>query len=581
MDKDTIKDFTASKGFRIACVSLIALLSAGLGGVVWVMRSPDNSLPALQQQFDAIRSLEAQWDTEVLSLQLGIVANYDAVANGTRNIQLSLSRLRTTIAANPAFAPLQTDLQVYLEAVDRKSWLTEQVKASYAMLRNAVSVLPDAIAETFEQPAVMQPMATTTKRMSDLITEVVAGMMSFMTSPTPLLRNSVQERIATVRDQAQFLQPELVGSIERFLAQLEVTIRERQKGNELMLALTSVPTDAAATQVQAALRAMENTYAQRYSLFWYLSVIICAMILIVFIIFMFALKLSFAKLDEDNRMLQQANEDVEERLMQSAKLSSLGQMVAGITHEINTPLAYVKAVFELIKERLLEEDKARSNVSRGDSDDGLPRGEELEMLLDDGLHGLNEIATLVRTMKNFSRMDKGIIESFSVEEGIESALLIAKPQLKYVAEVRREFDGVPAIMGSSSQLRQVFLNLIVNAAEAMAETGQRGLLTVRTRITSSDTVEIDVCDTGPGISEEQLNKIFDPFYTTKAVGKGTGMGLSICYRIIENHGGTIAVNSRPGKGAIFTITLPRQDEKHSVPISWADAEDSQQPTPAI
>jgi len=118
-------------------------------------------------------------------------------------------------------------------------------------------------------------------------------------------------------------------------------------------------------------------------------------------------------------------------------------------------------------------------------------------------------------------------------------------------------------MGSPSQLRQVLLNLIVNAADAMKGMDRRGVLTVRTRLTSSDTVQIDVCDNGSGIPEDIAGRIFDPFFTTKAVGEGTGMGLSICYRIIENHGGTIAVNSKPGKGTVFTIVLPRQGEHFS------------------
>jgi signal transduction histidine kinase len=95
----------------------------------------------------------------------------------------------------------------------------------------------------------------------------------------------------------------------------------------------------------------------------------------------------------------------------------------------------------------------------------------------------------------------------------------------------------------------------------MTAMDRRGILTLRTRITSSDTVQIDVCDNGPGIPEDVIGKIFDPFFTTKPVGQGTGMGLSICYRIVENHGGTITVSSKPGKGTVFTITLPRQGEK--------------------
>jgi signal transduction histidine kinase len=555
-----IKDFVASKGAWVTCLGLIALLSICLAGLVWVLRTPDEALPTFRKQFDSMRAIEAHWDKEILSLQLGIAPNYDSVTLAAQDLKIGLARLQASLGREKTFAPLQPNFQAYVDAVAHKDWLAEQVKASYAMLRNAVSVLPDAISDTFGQPDVLNPVGSTHQSISQLITEVVTGMASFTTSPTSLSRNVVQNRIDAARAAVLPLTPQLRASVERFLVQSEVAIRERQRGNELMLALTAVPTNAVAGKVQAELQSFDATRAARYMAFWYLTASLCGLLVMTFVTFVFVLRFRFAKLTRDNHMLHQVNVDVEEKLLQSAKLSALGQMVAGITHEINTPLAYVKAVFELIKERIL----AEHGLEAPDRDDELvqERREEMHILLEDGLHGLEEMTTLVRTMKNFSRMDRGQLESFSIEEGIESALLIARQQLKYVADVKREFDSVPEIVGSSSQLRQVLLNLIVNAADAMSETGRRGVLTLRTRSTSSDTVEIDVCDNGPGISEEQLGKIFDPFYTTKAVGKGSGMGLSICYRIVENHGGTITVNSKLGKGSIFTVTLPRQGEHH-------------------
>ncbi len=571
----SIKELAASRTAWIVCLGVITLMASVLGGLIWVLRTPDGSLPDFRRRFEAIRALEAHWDTEILSLQLGIAPNYDAVTHASRDIKVAIKELREPLEKRPALAPLQAGFVTYAERIERKDMLAEQVKASYAMLRNAVSVLPSTISDAFGQPDVLQPAAGTVKRMSDLITEVITGMVSFTTSPTPLLRDTVQTRVGVARAGAARMSPELRQSVERFLVQVEVAIKERQRGNDLMLALTSVPTDTAAAALDGDLQRLEAAVADRTAAYWYMTAALGALLFLAFIGFVAILRYRFSKLAKDNRMLQEVNEVVEEKLLQSAKLSALGQMVAGITHEINTPLAYVKAVFELIKERVLAEpDFNLAPTSADEDDDSLrERREEMRMLLDDGIHGLDEMATLVRTMKNFSRMDKGHIESFSVEEGIESALLIARPQLKYVADVRTEFDAVPNIIGSPSQLRQVLLNLIVNAADAMAEMGRRGVLTLRTRITSSDMVQIDVCDNGPGMSEEQLGKIFDPFYTTKPVGKGSGMGLSICYRIIENHGGTITVNSKPGKGAIFTITLPRQDEKHAAPELQAGLND--------
>ncbi|APO77116.1 sensor histidine kinase protein (plasmid) [Rhizobium etli 8C-3] len=570
-----IRDFASSKAAWIACLILILVLSASLGGLIWLLRTPDNTLPAFRNDFETMRGLEAQWDSEILSLQLGVSPNYDAVTNAANKLKLGLRGLQNTIAAQRSLSPLAADFQVYVNTVNEKSRLSEQVKASYAMLRNSMSVLPDAIADSFADPDSLKMDEPTNKRMADLVTEVITGLVSFSTSPTPLLRETVATRIEAARKASGSVSPDLQRSLERFLLQVEVATKERQRGNDLILSLSSIPTDTVAVEVQNQIQMVEGEQSNHYTLLWYVSGLVCVLLTLSIVSLLFVLRQNYIKIDEENKVLQQVNHDVEERLLQSAKLTALGQMVAGITHEINTPLAYVKAVFEVIKERLTSDpDLAVAQV--GEDDDATrEKREEMQLLLEDGLHGIEEITTLVKTMKNFSRLDKGHIESFSVEEGIESALVIARPQLKYVADIRREFDSVPPMMGSPSQLRQVLLNLIVNAADAMGESGKRGTLTLRTRITSSDTIEIDVCDDGPGMTEEQISKIFDPFYTTKAVGKGTGMGLSICYRIIENHGGTITVNSKLGKGAVFTITLPRQDEKYSdfIPQMEADSSD--------
>jgi two-component system NtrC family sensor kinase len=561
----SINDFVASKRAWAACISLIAVLALSLGGLGWFMQLPNRSLPVFHDRFNALRGLEAKWDTEILSLQLGIAPNYDAVTNAAYNLKVGLADLEKITATDEVLAPLLPEVKVYRETIEHKDWLSEQVKASYAMLRNSATVLPNAISDSFQQPEILEPIAGLNKRPSDLITETITGMMSFTISPTALLRDTTQQRISATRAAAQRLSPAFADVIERFLVQAEVVTKERQRGNELMLAVTSVPTGAAADRILTELQSLEATNTEAQRSLRDLALLLGGLLAFTFAAFVFVQSHRFIQLDKDNRMLLQVNEDVEDQLVQSAKLSALGQMVAGITHEINTPLAYVKAVFELLKERVLARPELTEQGSYDDHNDETASEwrQELEMLLDDGLHGLEEMTTLVRTMKNFSRIDKGHIESFSVEDGIESALLIARQQLKYVADVKCEFDSVPSITGSPSQLRQVLLNLIVNAAHAMASMDRRGLLTLRTRITSSDTVQIDVCDTGPGIPEENIGKIFDPFFTTKPIGEGTGMGLAICYRIVDNHGGTITVSSKPGRGTVFTVTLPRQDEKFS------------------
>ena len=156
-------------------------------------------------------------------------------------------------------------------------------------------------------------------------------------------------------------------------------------------------------------------------------------------------------------------------------------------------------------------------------------------------------------LKNFSRLDRSKISSFNLNEGLDSALLLAKHELKHLT-IKKNFGEIPAITCSPSQLNQVFLNLINNAAQAI-ESGT-GELTLTTRVEDAQHVAVEISDNGKGIPPEIMSKIFDPFFTTKAVGKGTGLGLSISYKIIEQHGGKISVDSTVGKGTKFTIVLP-------------------------
>lgn len=288
-----------------------------------------------------------------------------------------------------------------------------------------------------------------------------------------------------------------------------------------------------------------------------------------------------SRVEERTRELSNALDQLKEseaQLIQTEKMSSLGQMVAGIAHEINTPLAYVKnslgsvaGKLPEVKKLIVETNKLLRLMEDGNPDPARLQAKflsvreqihhfaeqqalaELGQLATDGLYGIEQISEIVLNLKNFSRLDRSKVSSFNLNEGLDSALLLAKHELKHLV-IKKNFGDIPAITCSPSQLNQVFLNLINNAAQAI-DSGS-GELTLSTRVEDAQHVAVEIADNGKGIPPEIMSKIFDPFFTTKAVGKGTGLGLSISYKIIEQHGGKISVDSTVGKGTRFTIVLP-------------------------
>lgn len=270
-------------------------------------------------------------------------------------------------------------------------------------------------------------------------------------------------------------------------------------------------------------------------------------------------------------------EEAQAHLMQSEKMASIGQLAAGVAHEINNPIGYISsnlntlqgymndvlAVLSTYEEAapLIErspELNRRVTEARERVDIGYLK-EDLHALMDESQEGVNRVRQIVQDLKDFSHVDKAELRWVDLHAGLDSTLNIVNNELKYRADVVKEYGPVPMIECMPSQLNQVFMNILVNAAHALED---RGTITIRTGVEGDDQVWIEITDTGKGIAEEHLNRLFEPFFTTKPVGKGTGLGLALSYGIIEKHGGRIEVESTVGAGSTFRIRLPVSQQQH-------------------
>jgi two-component system, NtrC family, sensor kinase len=564
-----------SKPFRIIGLSLAVLLLLG-GWAFLYFKARDVDLRGQNDILGYLRELkeiDTRWNDRVIGVRTADGADKVAAAPPATPVQLAIVQHKLAVQAQALANPvLNQSLAALREAFDQKAKAVDQFWAAHQALRQALAA--------YNQLAVQGPArgSLATARMS-------AALANFLTQPGPETTR-VAESVAG----------ELEGDLARRGREIVArkTVEERTFREALFVstgARIDTLTKAFDREFESALQEAE---VYRVYLLFYSGFLLAVLALL-------GARLggTYQVIQKMNRALRDANEGLEQRvaertqelsqamhqlkesealLIQSEKMSSLGQMVAGVAHEVNTPLAYVKSSLETVgghMPRLVElhgeADKLLALLQASEPDeaklaaqfgavDGLIRElrdqhtlPELESLVQDGLHGIAQISDLVTNLRNFARLDRAKLGDMDLNEGLNSALLIAKNMVK-TRTVNKLFGAIPRIHCSASQINQVFLNLITNAAQATPDKG--GVITLRTGSKDPSTVFFEVEDNGHGIPEDVLPKIFDPFFTTKEVGEGTGLGLSIVYKIVEQHGGRVAVASKVGVGTRFVVTLP-------------------------
>jgi signal transduction histidine kinase len=272
--------------------------------------------------------------------------------------------------------------------------------------------------------------------------------------------------------------------------------------------------------------------------------------------------------------LQATNHKLEEaqnQLLQADKMASIGQLAAGVAHEINNPIGFVSSNLNTLRTHVGEllalvdaHEAAATAPGNAGTAAQLQRAREaieldylrqdLPELLDESADGLARVKKIVQDLKDFSRVDQADWQEADLNAGLESTLNVVRHELRYKAQVEKRLGALPLVLCLAGQLNQVFMNLIVNASHAIAESG---VITLSSGLVG-DWVWVQVDDDGCGMAEDVRRRIFEPFYTTKDVGKGTGLGLSLSFSIVQRHGGAIQVRSTPGAGSAFRVWVPVQ-----------------------
>ncbi|MCK5334544.1 MAG: HAMP domain-containing histidine kinase [Gammaproteobacteria bacterium] len=572
---------------------LFVIIAVGVLSFLYIKSSEvDNE--AYVKNLYTLRDLQradANWTAETLKKRTSLSSNFDAMAAASKEVEDFVKQIGGLDFTNSDLSNTETvkAFEALVEVVKNKRRLVERFKSAQAVMHNSVRYLPVSGNE------VLSSMTGAKKEKSHLeINVFLNDVYTYILSPEASKKEELLQQLGVLKAKVTGGEKELSNSLSRFTNHVNVILQRHVETEQLLNRAVSQPTVSAINKVIEQYDLVNSGSLEEAGYYQMALVVFSALMLGLIVFFAYRLTQSYRALNKANAKLYLANHSLEAKvddrtkqlkesqshLVQSEKMAAIGQMVAGVAHEINTPLGYVLSNVEMVgdmvnvmndvseefynfteavKDPALSEDDFANGLTRVTSSISDLKETELlkesNTLLDDAKYGLGQISEIVLNLKDFSRMDRSTKDKFDINKGLESTLKIANNILKNTAKVTRDFSELPEILCAPSQINQVLLNVITNAAHAIDATDNSGVIAIKTRA-DKDNVYISIKDNGCGMSEDVQAHVFDAFYTTKDVGKGTGLGMSISHKIIEAHAGEIRLASKPGVGTHFLIQLP-------------------------
>lgn len=566
----------------------------GAGALFYFYKTIPNVAQSEQQLNQAVLSVQAsdaRVNEAVLRSRESGNVSYDYLNAQSQALEAAVSNLANLEQQFRQFGIEHTGVQAKTNAlselVQKKLNEAERFKSHNAVLKNSSKYAPIVGGQLIE---LAKKEGDT--ELALLYGKAVRDLESFILTNDSNFSDSLKKTMQQLVKQEQSLSKIAFAEQLEFANHVTVALQETADTNRRVTDVINTQTQTGINRLNDVWKTVFDQQRQKAEQFTLFSAVYIAFLLLGLLVILWWLRNVYRNQDQlvlqRTRALQVAYDKLKVsqlRLVQSEKMALLGQMIAGIAHEVNTPLGYVKSNVELTADNIEDyndllgsavllstylrdanADEAKieatitalSNQAKDLQDNEVPA--ENKQLIEDSLFGLEQIGELVNDLKNFARLDESKVQKVNLKSCIETSLNIAKNNIKSL-KLLKPYKTVelPEIQCSPSQINQVLLNLLNNAAHAVDKAD--GTIAVNAGITpDGQFVFVQVADNGSGMDKATMKKIFDPFFTTKGAGKGTGLGLAISHQIIEQHGGVIQVSSKIGRGTVFRIKLPTQQE---------------------